>query len=1093
MLNTVFARGGSDKSEFLHSHIKELIAGSERKIMLVVPEQSSFETEKELYLSLNDTEYAKLEIVSFTRLCDLISARFGGKNATRISKAGKMILSSLALSKAAPDLKVYASQAGSSAFSQKMLAIIDELKAAGISAQDFEKRLDAFSQNDQLFKKLSDLSVVYNWFEQELSKNYLDPSDKLSDAVKTLADGAFFKDYDVIIDDFASFNGSQYAMMEKMMQNSPSVTVFLCTMPCGAKCPASFKTPNDTFGYLKKCAQKCGCEIKAPIVLKEGKTYQNSDLALLEKFMAGQEIEVPEKTQNIKIISANNVSDECLFVASEIRRLVREENYRYRDFAIVGRNIDEYVPHIEDAMRLYNIPFFADRREDIDSRPITIFIVSLIETIISGIEPSRLVSYLKCPLSPIDIDDATEFENYIELWKISKSELTRDFTKNPAGLKGDPKFDDLKKLSYLNEIRKNAVAPLLSLKKELADADGGEITRSIYRFMEQNKVIDKLSEYTNTLFEADSALAGEQYRAYKSCMDAMGQLSALLADEKVSLKRYLELFRLALSCEDVGSIPHHLDEVTVGDAGRMRSANVKVSFLVGVSDGVFPARHSEDGIFTDDDRSRIRSADIDILTTSSLLNQNENYYLYTAFTAASDKVYISYPKSTLSGDGLFASKIVSRIKKAFNIEPIELFKDDRTSILESDEAAFRELCLEYNNKTEYSSSLREYFMRLPDDTYRKKILAIDKGLSLRTTPLGEEMSKKLYGKKMLISPSQIEKYHQCQFAHFCGYGLSLSKKKPAEIGADNVGNAIHAVLEKLLQNYTKQEIIAFTTAELTEKVKEYLGEYLSLKLGTAAKEDKRINYSIMRLTSTVVPVIRLVTTELNLSGFLPSDFELQVDEKKDVEPYYVISDNGNEVGIKGKVDRVDVKKSNGKTYVRVVDYKSGEKKFDRGELNYGINLQMFLYLFSIWENGGSRYGGTVTPSGVLYTPAGRPDVKIKGTEQEDVIFALQKDEFKMSGMLLDDDNATSPGAKGFFKANYEDINGFTALKNQTEKLICKMADELMLGNLKIDPLYKSEQDNACKYCDFKAICGFEAGDEHRTIEKIKAKGEEKDV
>ena len=152
---------------------------------------------------------------------------------------------------------------------------------------------------------------------------------------------------------------------------------------------------------------------------------------------------------------------------------------------------------------------------------------------------------------------------------------------------------------------------------------------------------------------------------------------------------------------------------------------------------------------------------------------------------------------------------------------------------------------------------------------------------------------------------------------------------------------------------------------------------------------------------------------------------------------------------------------------------------------------MFLYLFSIWENGGNRYGGSVTPSGVLYTPAGRPDVKIKGTEQSDAIFALQKDEFKMSGMLLSDENATSPDSKGFFKACYEDIDGFSALKNQTEKLICQMADELMLGNLKVDPLFKSSQDYACKYCDYKAICGFEMGDEHRTTEKIKGKGGKK--
>ena len=220
--------------------------------------------------------------------------------------------------------------------------------------------------------------------------------------------------------------------------------------------------------------------------------------------MAGEDISAPQNIENIKITVANNVKDECKGVAAEIHRIVRENGYRFRDIAVVGRNIENYLPHLEDALRLYDIAYFADRRESIDSRPIVILIVSLLETIISGIDPSRLISYLKCPLSPIDVDDATELENYIELWKLSKRDLLRDFEKNPEGLVGDPTEESLEKLNALNEIRKKAVLPILSLKKEIEGCDGNKLTRSIYKFMEENGIITKLSEYTNDIFETDN-------------------------------------------------------------------------------------------------------------------------------------------------------------------------------------------------------------------------------------------------------------------------------------------------------------------------------------------------------------------------------------------------------------------------------------------------------------------------------------------------------------------------------------------------------------------------------------------------------------
>ena len=1077
----VFAPAASKKSEYILNKITFLLENSHKKVMLLVPEQSSFEAEKELYLALGDKKFARLEVVSFTRLCSLIKARYGFDGGERLSAAGKIILTSCAAKNAAPSLKIYSSQAKSTAFAGEVSSVIDELMVAGVSPDVFEKGLVGVEGEPLLFDKLSDILEIYRWYDALLKKGYLDTESELASAAKRV-DGEFFKDYNIIIDEFASFNGAQLAIIEKMFCYAPSASVILCADKPSAKLPASvFRTPIDTYSKLLNICKKNNCEVKSPICLKAGREFKSPSLAVFEEFLSAK---APENRVNdgaISITSAISVKQECRSIAARIRNLVKDKGLRYRDIAVIGRDMDSYLCYLEDSFRLYDIPFFADSRSSLTSRPAVIFIINLIETLISDIEPTTLIKLLKCPISPVSPDEAAELENYIDLWHLSKKDILSDFVKNPKGLDGEIDQDGLTRLSKLNEIRKTAVLPLTELKNKLHRADGSQITREIYRFMKQNGVIEKLSELTHTISELDSALAGEQHRAYQVSLGVMSQLSALLKGEYISLRYYLELFKAAINAEDVGSIPHHLDEVQVGDAVRMRTGNIKVAFLVGMNESVFPKRHTDSGLFSDRDRKSVRAAGIDILTPSAIMNQNEDYYLYRALTCARDAVYISYSANNLQGEPTLPSKIVSRIKKHFDIQELKISNQPIQELLGPDGANFELLCREYHSDNEFSSSLKKYFSDLADDIYRIKLMTIDKSLSLKAQALSDEQAQQLYGSPMMVSPSQIEKYHLCQFAHFCRYGLKLNPLKVAEITAIDTGNAIHEVMEKLLSNYSVSELALLSESELSELCDTYLKEFVSLRLGSSVFDDNRIIYSITRLKSTVVPVIRYVVRELEASGFKPQDFELEIRRGRDIEPYMLSSDSGKQIGVYGKVDRVDTLKTEGSTYVRVIDYKSGGKAFSRAELDYGINLQMFLYLFSILKNGTTRYSDNLTPSGVLYMPAKRSEVTKKdGADETSVNKDIEKG-YRMNGLLLDDEE-NKKGSQ-FFSASYESESEFSLIQNKIEDLIKKMADELIGGSLSVNPLYVGRENKACKYCDFHRICGFEDGDACRKITK----------
>lgn len=1094
MLRTVFARAHSDKNGFLLTQIRSLISSSHRKVMLIVPEQSSFETEKEVYNMLGDREYTRVEVLSFKRLCNLISSRFGASNGKKLSSAGKMVLSSLAVENALPSLKVYKGQGSSRAFSEKISSVIDELKIASVTPKKLLETAAEIDSNLFMKDKLEDVAVIYEWYDSFLDQGYLDPSDELTSALNKLGDGEFFKDYDVIIDEFASFNGAQLEFIGKMLQNSPSVTVFLCSSFFKTeRIPAPFKTPNDTFMYLKQRALLVGAKIDEPIELPLKNEEVPKDIIALEKFAANEKCD-NISGDSVSVRSFKSVKAECRWVAAEICRLIRECGYRYKDFAVIGREMKEYQFCLEDSMRLYGIPFFADMRATLDTRPIVIFIVSLLETIINDFDPLHFISYLKCPISPINNDDAVKLENYIDLWKLNKTKILKPFEQNPSGIKGEWTENDTKNLNELEEIRKKAVAPLVTLKKEITGSNGDKITRAIYSFMQKNGVLDNLSKYTMQISQNDISLAKEGHRAFEACMEVMSQLSFLLLSANVTPKRYLELFTLALAAEDVGSIPHHLDELMIGDAGRIRAGKVKVAFVVGLNEGSFPKRHTEDGFFTDKDRNIARQAGLDILTPSKLLNQNEHYYLYNALTCASDRVYLSYSKTSGEGEETFASKVITTIEDKLQKGIVDDLKINPKDLLLSEEAAFEMLCMQYNENTPLANALREYFMRIGKESYRQRILQIDKGLRNRTSKIDPAVSEKLYGRDLMVSPTQVDTYHYCQFKHFCKYGLALATKKSTDLEYSDSGNAVHSVLEQMLSMYTKNEISAFGDDELSKVIERCLKAFLEKEMGGVGEENRRIKYGIMRLKSTVMPVIKFITKELDSSGFTPQNFELPIKDESRVEdasepfvePYRIVSEKGVNIGIHGKVDRVDIKKSDDVTYVRIVDYKCGNKVFDRNEIEYGLGLQMFLYLFSIWENGDKLYGKNITPSGVLYMPAKRPNNKLSGAGEKVKDDSIPP--IKMKGMVISDEAVADKETRKKFYNRNSSVDEFTDVKNQIVQVLSKMADDISLGELSINPLYKNEKNAACDNCDFKMICGYEEGDEHRTMQT----GEEED-
>ena len=144
-----------------------------------------------------------------------------------------------------------------------------------------------------------------------------------------------------------------------------------------------------------------------------------------------------------------------------------------------------------------------------------------------------------------------------------------------------------------------------------------------------------------------------------------------------------------------------------------------------------------------------------------------------------------------------------------------------------------------------------------------------------------------------------------------------------------------------------------------------------------------------------------LSQEFSKSDFEAKAFELAIDLDAQVKPEILPLEDGGTIQIRGSVDRVDTLEKDGEKYVRVIDYKSGKKLFSLSDIMYGLNLQMFVYLFSISEDKSSKYNGI--PAGVLYMHSSRNMFSFDSKKQAlSNISAQESDSFKMMGIVISD-------------------------------------------------------------------------------------------
>ena len=1087
MLRFILGKGGTGKTAYIYNRIKELVQNGEEQVLMLVPDQSTFEAEKAFLEILGAKQCKRVEVFGFDGMCRHVFQKTHALPLNVIDNGTRAVLMSVALEQLSEKLTLLKSRR-TRAVTEMLLGTLSECKKSNISTEMLREAANNIN-DETLCTKLNETALALDTFEALLSQSYVDPLDNLDRLKKILLkNDDIFKNQVMFVDGFSGFTKAQLEILRLLISRCREVNVTLTLDPDGSKSEDVFKISQATYDTLKDIAKRDFAEIKAPVKLTGAPRFENEAIARLEENIFRCHFEPCEdEPRDVTVYSAADLHDECEFVARRIKRLVIEKGCRYGDISIICRDEKNYRGVLDVILEKYDIPFFMDIHRDINVKPAVRLINSIFRLITEGFDREDFLSLLKTGLTYISDKEISSFENYIYIWNLSGKRLCEPFTLNPRGYADEFTEADKKELSVCESVRKSVSEPLLAFREEIKDKNGKEITELLYRLLVTLDAPNALSRMYDSLeTNGEKGMGAEQIRVWGLLMEALDKTVAAVGELPLSAERYYELLTIQISNIEYSQIPQTLDCVTVTTAQRVRGASLEAAFLIGCCDGEFPAVPRASGLFSSYEIKQLQLNDIDISDDFSYIANLETFIAYCAVIAPSQYLYVSFPLVDMEGEKKKPSSIIKEIIKVYpNIRVTD--KVDYDSRLDSMFAltpAFEEYARSLSDNNTELKGLGEFFAE--HTGYSSGTEAVKRALDRSPFKIENPANARLlFGENLTVSASQVEKFSKCCFSYFCCYGLRVRERLKAEINPMEYGTMVHYILERFFTEYSKKEYSEMTDEQLSKFIHSTVDAYLEGYLGGRVGKEKSFLYRLAVLCDNILLLLRHLIDELCQSDFSVADCELKIGG--DIPAYTLKLPTGENIAVCGSVDRVDIMHTKNGDYLRVIDYKSGGKAFKLSDILFGLNLQMLLYLCSIEKNGTERYG-EITPAGILYMPAVVPNFSADGMDETAVNNKIS-DTFKMNGLLLDDVRVIkgmdkTEGAKyipvkikngsNVKSDSLATLEQFGKIFQKLNDTVSKMGEKLFGGDIAAAPL-KGAAD-ACQYCPYDSVCGYRQSD-----------------
>ena len=1127
-LRFYFGPSGSGKSHRIYEEIMQRAAQEPgRNFLIIVPDQFTMQTQKDLVMRSDRGGILNIDVLSFGRLSHRILEEVGTKEMPVLDDTGK----SLVLQKIAADLKEQLPAMGSLLHKQgyihEVKSAISEFMQYGISTQDMDKLIASAEKRGALAMKLRDLKTLYRGFQDYIRDHFITTEETLDVLRRSLVKSKILPDSVVVFDGFTGFTPIQNRLIQELMrvceETIVAVTIGEEEDPYQMDGEQKlFHLSKKTVADLVKLAAEAEVTRGEDVFVKGGpnRFAEAPALCYLEQNLFRYQYEpYTEKQHEIHMFEALSPREEVHQTALYIRKLIREEGLTYRDIAVVIGDLEGYASYVETEFGQLEIPCFLDRTRGIVLNPMIEYIKSALQLYIRDFSYDTVFHFLRSGMADISREEIDELENYvIRTGARGYRTYSRLFTRRTEEMQQGSGQEDTERaeetMERLNRIRQQ-FADTVEILHMAPRAKAGEYVDHLYDFLEQNQVQQKLLNYQQRFEqEGDLAKAREYAQIYRLVMDLLDQIYELLGEEEISLQEFADILEAGFGEITVGTIPQNVDRIVVGDMERTRLKQVKVLFFLGVNDGNIPKNASKGGIISDMDREFLIESGTEMAPSPRQQMYIQRLYLYLNMTKPSQRLYLSYAKVNSDGKGIRPSYLIDTVRKLFPQLAVEYPQNrSRLEQIEGRQEGARYLAeelREYADGTLREEERQDFYLMYrayeadPEGRDRLTAAAFRR---YKESGLSRIVARALYGRQLENSVSRLETYAACACRHFLQYGLSLQEREEFGFEVSDMGNVYHAVLENFAGKLAESGRTwwdfdeNFATQAIKEAVEGYAATYGETVLYSSARNE----YAITRMSRILTRTVLTLQQHLKQGSFQPDDYELSFRFAEDLDSIHVDLSEEEKMHLQGRIDRIDVSEDAEHVYVKVIDYKSGNKKFDLAALYYGLQLQLVVYMNAAMELESRKHPDKeIVPAALLYYHIDDPTIETPVELTQEQINEEILTKLRMNGVVnsdpavverldrfLQDKSKVIPVEKkkdGSFSArsgilSREELHVVSAY---VDTKIRQIGREILDGKIAANP-YEKGNEEACTYCAYKKVCGFDGsipGYEKRQLEDL---------
>ena len=1104
-LQFIFGSSGSGKSRCLYRRIiEESMQHPEKNYIVLVPEQFTMQTQKDLCLAHPRGGIMNIDVLSFGRLAHRVFEELGRDQRPILDDEGKNLVLRRIAGNYEDELTVLRGNLKKQGYISEVKSVISEFTQYGVDLERLDQMIGVLSPDSYLSYKLRDIRKVYEGFEEYLRERYITKEEMLDVLSGMVPESEILRGSVVALDGFTGFTPVQDRLLGELLRVCDQVLV---TVEMDRReDPFVYRHPYQLFALSKqmtatlvKTAREAGTEVEDPVWLyrENGVPWrfrENPRMAFLESELfrgsrrqyrtdAGGKETFPDA---VSLHEARNPRGEARFVAEAVRHLVREKGYRYREIAVIAADMNVYADALEKEFRLFQIPLFMDDKKSILLNAFVEYVRSLLAMAEQNFSYESVFRHLRTGLCGFTEDEIDRMENYClalgirgyKKWQQAWVRRTRD-----AG------EEELAALNHLRVRFVEKTSPLMAVLKQRRKTVQ-DVTLAVYTYLAGEKLQEKLAAMEEQFQEAgELALAKEYAQIYRIVMDLFDKFVELLGGEWISMKEYCELLDAGLEEARVGVIPPSLDQVVIGDVERTRIKNIRALFFVGANDTLLPGNAGARGLLSERDREQFEEQQITLSPGAKEKIYIQKFYLYLNLTKPSEYLYLSWSK--VSGDG-------KALRPAYLIPDIRrMFPDIQTVDEEKRPLTAREMTRRTgiwtvaegirDRQSGVSAEWKElYTWFRKEEEGREEIGKILRAAFLKKQgkSLGRERAAQLYSDVSRVSVTRLEQFAACACAHFLNYGLRLSDREEYGFEALDLGNVAHQSLERFARKADREHLSWTQMPEqkreelIDESVEESVIDYGNTVLFSSARNEDMIR----RIKKLIRRSVWALTKQLAKGDFVPSGYELKFGS--------------------GKIDRIDTCEDEDGVYVKVTDYKTGMKSFDLTALYHGLQLQLPVYLNAALQTEKAKHPGReIIPAGIFYYRIQDPVVPEEDSDEaversilkelrldglvngdEAVLSHLERD-LSGSSVLFpigrNKDGSLSKSSRALPREVFETVLHYTQKKEQL------MKEEMYEGRVDAAP-YELGEATGCDYCPYRDICGFDLrieGCSYRRLEK----------